>query len=158
MHWFGSNVLTVIVAAAICSILSSIIDKKGMIGEFLKLIFTVFMLLSVVSPFLDLRFDHVGSLVDDFSIRADQFVAQGSIDAAQSVRKLIIEKTEAYILDKAQLLGAQISVEVMVEDSILPTPCSVTIRGSISPYGKSQLQALLRDDLGISMEDQVWLT
>lgn len=74
--------------------------------------------------------------------------------ADEEIEKIIIEQTQAYILDKADDFGAGLEVEVFVKDLI---PCSVSISGPISPLAKSQLSRYISENLGIPSEEQNWI-
>ena len=69
--------------------------------------------------------------------------------------QIISEQTEAYILDKAADLHANLHVEVTVGEDNLPT--AVTLSGEASPYARRQIQAIIANDLGISKENQKWI-
>lgn len=77
--------------------------------------------------------------------------------ASEELRTIIKSRVEAYILDKAESYGAKLKVEVMLSEDQVPVPMSVRITGSISPYGKKMVTQLIREDLGIASEEQVWI-
>ena len=92
----------------------------------------------------------------DFSLRymddAEDAAAMGENLARDSMADIIKEETEAYILDKAADLHANLRVEVAVGEDNLPA--AVTISGEASPYARRQIQAMIANDLGISKENQ----
>ena len=69
------------------------------------------------------------------------------------MKRIIKQKTETYILDKANALGAEITVQVVLEDYI---PAGVTIMGDVSPFVKSNLSASITQELNIPPEEQIW--
>ncbi len=148
--------LGLICAALVCSIAGVFLGKKGTLGAAAKLVSGVFMILAVVTPWLHVTIRNPADFLSSVSTDAENLIAEGQTDANQALEKIIKSKTEAYILDKAKLFGAELTVEVRVDGSALPAPCGVTVSGSISPFGKQQLSAILRDDLGIALEDQIW--
>ena len=75
--------------------------------------------------------------------------------ARDSMADIIKEETEAYILDKAADLHANLRVEVAVGEDNLPA--AFTISGEASPYARRQIQAMIANDLGISKENQKWI-
>lgn len=95
----------------------------------------------------------------DFSLRymddAEDAAAMGENLARDSMADIIKEETEAYILDKAADLHANLRVEVAVGEDNLPA--AVTIFGEASPYARRQIQAMIANDLGISKENQKWI-
>ena len=95
----------------------------------------------------------------DFSLGymgdAEDAAAMGENLARDSMADIIKEETEAYILDKAADLHANLHVEVIVGEDNLPT--AVTLSGEASPYARRQIQAIIANDLGISKENQKWI-
>jgi hypothetical protein len=69
----------------------------------------------------------------------------------------IIQQTQAYILDKARSLDAELTVEVFLGDGTIPVPIGVRLEGNISPYARKLLSQMLQDDLGIPAEEQIWI-
>ena len=63
--------------------------------------------------------------------------------------EIIKQRTQAYILDKAQALNTVLEVEVTLSDDDIPVPLKVRLKGKISPYAKGRLQATIAEDLGI---------
>lgn len=141
-----------------CAIVTQILGKKGAIGSTVKLMTGIFLLVTMISPLLKLRIGDVTGYWDGIAADADQVTQSGAADARQTLEGIIKAKAEAYILDKAGVYGAELTVEVSVGGSEVPVPVAVMLRGNISPYGKKQLQTWIRDDLGIPLEAQTWTT
>lgn len=68
---------------------------------------------------------------------------------------VIAEKTEAYILDKAERLGLQCAIEVATAEdgNGIPLPDTVTVYGSYS----EALAACIEEEVGVPPEKQIWL-
>lgn len=74
------------------------------------------------------------------------------------MEQLITDNAEAYILDKAQALGAALTVSVTTSSSSgYPVPWSVRLSGSCSESQQEQLKKWLDEELGIPEERQEWL-
>lgn len=77
--------------------------------------------------------------------------------ANELLQELIITSVETYILDKAHALGGEVTAEVeTVVQNGCPIPWRVTIRGQVPEQAREQLVGLLRDELGIPEERQIW--
>lgn len=156
MEALGQYVLHLVVAAIFCAVVKALAGKKGTAAGAVQMLCGVFLLLTLVKPLVGIR---IGDFSTEFwRDQADAAVAAGTSTAEESLRQLIKDKTEAYILDKARLFGGELTVEVSLDSSDLPAPKSVEISGKISPYGKMRLQQVIRDDLGIPAEAQLWIT
>ena len=76
-------------------------------------------------------------------------------DRQTALSAVIAEKTEAYILDKADRLGLRCTVEVAVAagENGIPLPDTVTVRGGYS----AALAACIEEEVGVPPEKQIWL-
>ena len=88
--------------------------------------------------------------------QAQEAATAGEQQAKSALRESIKQRTEAYILDKAKTLAAQVAVEVTLSNEAIPVPIAVRISGNISPYARMQLQTILQEELGIPKEAQAW--
>ncbi|MBQ7817207.1 MAG: hypothetical protein IJ388_00220 [Oscillospiraceae bacterium] len=146
----------VIAAAILCAVVSQLAGKDSFPGSAVKLIAGIFMLLTLACPVLDLHITTPGALFADISLQADQITASAEDSTRESISGIIKERTQAYILDKANNYGVTLSVEVTLSDSDIPEPVSVQISGNVSPYTKKILSETIERDLGIATEAQVW--
>ena len=156
MSFLGGYIIRITVAALICAIALNLVDKKGIAGKNLKLICGIFMSVTMVSPFLQLNINSLPEFLEDIQIQADEISLAGENSSKEEMATIIKTRTQAYILDKAMSYGGQLTVEVRVDTTGIPTPCEVFLSGTISPYGKTQLQEMINRDLGIPMEAQIW--
>lgn len=156
MEVIGRYLLQLTAAAILCRILMSLAGAKGSMAAILRLMTGIFMTLTMVGPLLHIRIADMTDYFDRITVDADYITQAGVETAKESLRDIIKERAETYILDKAGTFGAELTVEVSVDGLEWPVPSKVSIRGSISPYGKKRLQALICEDLGIPLEEQVW--
>ena len=84
--------------------------------------------------------------VEDFSVETNNLLSD-----------LISQEAETYILDKAQVNGLDLTVEVetKVVDTY-PVPWSAVIRGSLTATEQVELSQIIAQDLGIPEERQEW--
>lgn len=157
MDGIREYLMRVTVAALCCGIISSFLGKKGSIGLVIKFLCGLFMAVVLISPLISVRLDSLEDIFDDISTQADVAAGAGEAAANHAYGDIIKEKVTAYILDKAESFGAVLTVEVTLDGSVPPVPCAVRIEGQISPYGKSVLSDAIAGDLGIRLEDQIWI-
>ena len=97
----------------------------------------------------------------DFSFlspeEAEAAAAMGESMAARSRGEIIKEETEAYILDKAAALKANLTVEVTVSGSGTPVPTAAIYRGEVPADVRQQLETIVQTELGIARENQTWI-
>ncbi len=147
--------LSVGVAAMLCGVASRFLGKKGS-AALTRVLLGVFLTVTVLLPLGKLDASLFDAWELDFSASAQTAVAQGSAEAQNRLAQLIKEQTQAYILHRAQQLGAAVTVTVEVSDEALPQPISVRIRGSLSAENAQKLRTIIAEELGIAKEDQQW--
>lgn len=138
-------------------ILQAITGKKGTHAALLQLIGGLFLTFTVIAPIADIDPDDILDIPWNFTEQGSAIATQGQIYSQNQLQQIIKERCEAYILDKALTLQAQLQVEVMLSQDDVPVPSSVRLQGSISPYAKMALQQWLEEDWAIPKEQQIWI-
>lgn len=156
MEALRQYILQIVAAGLLCGIVIHFVGEKGTAAALIRMITGVFMLLTLVSPLADIHLNDLSYYFDQVSLETDHAVGLGQSAALEELSAIIKTKTEAYILDKAETYGAKLTVKVELDGSSPPVPCGVQIGGSISPYGKKQLQTYISESLGIPLEAQTW--
>ena len=146
--------LSVTAAALICGIVSSLAGRNSSTSKLVKLLCGLFLASAVLKPLVDVRIDNIYDFADGVALNGDIAVSQGEKMASEEMKRIIKQKTETYILDKANALGLDIAVVVTLEDY---TPTTVTITGDVSPYAKADLCASIAQELDIPPEEQIWI-
>ena len=148
--------LSVTGAAIICGILNSLLGKSTGSGKLLRLISGIFLTMVAIRPITQLDIDALTDFRIGNTDEVSLAVEAGENLASDAMAEIIKTNCEAYILDKAQSLGLTLTVDVELTEGELPAPQLVYIHGNASPYAKSQLRAILKEQLGIAEEDQIW--
>lgn len=148
--------LGVTASSLFCGILTTILGKKGMCGNTVKFLCGIVMILAFISPLLNLQLSSLKGAFHDLSLESESVTAFGQETALKEYADIIKDRMAAYILDKAESLGAELTVEVTLSDELPLVPCRVKISGAISPYAKKVLSDSIAKDLGIDAEEQVW--
>lgn len=153
MELIKEYLLSITAAALICGTISSLTSKNAGISKLMQLLCGLFLAITVIRPIVEVQLDNIDSFTDLLVVDGEIAASTGKEMAAEEMKRIIKEKTEAYILDKAKSLGAEIEVEVTLEDFV---PTGAIITGSISPFARSSLITSISQDLGIPPEGQIW--
>lgn len=149
-------IISIVAVAVFSAILLRLVNGKSPSYKLIKLMCGILMILTVVSPWTRLSPETYMGYLDAVEADALYIREGGEFYMHEQLGRGIKEKTEAYILDKAALLGADIHVSVTCDSSEIPKPISVEIKGNISPYAKGRLQQVLQNDIGIPEDKQTW--
>ncbi len=152
----GKYILSIGAGALITGILNILTDPKTTSGTLTKMACGLFLMIIMIKPIVGLNLNDLEEFADRYTQTSAASVDYGEELAEEELRQRIRQQTEAYILDKAGLYGADLKISVTLADGGVPVPESVVIRGKVSPYAKSRLQQIIKDDLGIPEEYQKW--
>ena len=149
-------ILSISIAAIVCSVIKRLVGDKSTNGKLIKMITGVFMTITVLAPILSFKMADLQNYLHDFEISSDA-ITDDAILMAQSQRDdIIIQQTEAYILGEAEKMHADIQAKVFLSDSSPPYPIKIEIRGTISPSSKSKLSNIIVTSLNIAEENIEW--
>ena len=148
-------IISVSAAAVFCGVTKTLIPK-GSAQALISILCGTFLAYTFLLPFRDINLDslvgpvNVGTSFDSYEVQEGRAVRRDTI------AQIVINNTEALIMDKANEYGVTVYAEVMLSEDEIPIPISVSITGTISPYVKKQIQSYIRDELGIAEENQLW--
>lgn len=151
---FRNYLISVTAAAMIAGIVIALTKKNGSISSIIKLLSGLFVAITILHPIVDLPLNDLQLRLDHVSFDSKEAVAYGKKAADEEMMQIITERSCAYIQEKANSLGADLQIEVFLQDLI---PSSVQITGAVSPYAKLRLSQYIANELGISLEDQLWI-
>ena len=148
--------LSIVSVAVLSSVLLRLLGENKSSCKIVKMMSGILMVLTIVSPWANISIQEYIGYFDSVKRDSSTFAEEGEDLLYRQLRHSIKEKTEAYILDKATLLGADIHVSVTCDTSDVPIPISVELSGNASPYARSRLQQILQSDIGIPEDKQIW--
>lgn len=157
MQGISAYLLQVTVAAVICGVFKSLLGKKGGAAGLVRLLCSVFMTVTVLSPVTKLNVTDWFINFTEYGTLAQAVVENAELTAERELASSIKQRTEAYILDKANSFGLTVTVEVTVTTGAVPVPSGVRITGAVAPYAKARLSSWLQEEMGIPLEDQEWV-
>ena len=117
----------------------------------------VFLTITAIRPLLSFQISDISNVSWPYHTEAEKITTDALQEAEEARDTIIIDQLQAYIMDKAASLGAQIDVEILLTEENNSLPCGVILKGNISPYGKKRLAEILESDLGIKREAQQWM-
>ena len=148
-EWLTSVVVVSVLLAVVQTLIPEGTVRK--IGAFTG---GLILLVTLLQPLLGVDFEALELRLEQSRETVEQRQQELEQAGEREMAELIERQTAAYIWDKADALGLDLSAEVRVErgpDGI-PLPVSATLTGTYS----EALFAYLERELGIPRERQVW--
>lgn len=158
MEQMKGYLLSILAAATICGIVTKLTAGQTLTSGIIKLIAGLFLTVTIVSPFVKLQIGNLATYFEDLEARTEDIITDGEISVRNELKQIILQNTEAYILDKASSYGVTLQVRAEIGNLDTMIPNSVTLEGNVSPYIKQQIQKLIAEDLGIPEEKQIWIS
>lgn len=141
--------MRLICAAILCALIDALCGTGAGMRRLTAGIFLTLVAFSLPTEFALPELDP-----DRFFREAEQAVAQGEALARDARAECITEGCEAYVWSKAEDMGLEVSVEIVLDEAL--RPCAVTLSGAASPLQRQELCEALCAGLGMGEEDVVW--
>lgn len=154
MSQIGQYIISLVAAAIICSCMTAMLPKKGPAGGILRFLCGLFMTLTLFAPIVEYRLPDFDTFFSKYSYDAEESFADAQKVSEQIKTEYITERISSYILDKADSLGISVSVDISLNDTLLPE--MVIIKGAASPFAKSKLSDYVSENLGIPEDKLQW--
>ncbi len=154
MDGLKNYLIAVCSAAILCAILKQIAGNGRMSRGTVHLLSGLFVAICIISPWKDFSLQDLEVYNPLMTQQADAYVETGKQLTKNQIDAIITEKTEAYILEKANALHVQVEVRVELSEEGIPLRSVIT--GKLSQEDKYQLSAFLLEEIGIQREMQIW--
>lgn len=154
MEAWKEYILDILVVSISISIFLQILPDGGK-KELLHLLSGILLAVVILMPLSEIRLNDFLDLTQYQPESSDYLLARGTETADEAKRQYITERYEAYILDKAKALGAEILPIVQVDETFLPI--FAEIQGDLEPQVQKKLEQMLVLDMGITKENQRWI-
>lgn len=144
-----------VVLTALAGGLARQLAPQGKEQSMVRLVSGLLLALAILRPLAGSGWDGPEIPAGNFSLQSREQAELYRKNQQEALSAIIEEKTEAYILDKANRLGLDCTVRVTAAagESGIPLPTSVTVRGAYS----SALAKCMEEEVGIPAQNQIWL-
>ena len=156
MDWVKEYILNIVAVGMITAICITLVQKNTSAGMIIKMLGGIFLVITLISPLVKIRFDDLSSLWEQVSAEGNVLAKEGSNSTQEVLSTVIKEDLEAYILDKADELGLTLRITVQMDQHNAVMPQTVKLQGAASPYQKRLLSAFMEEELGITEAQQEW--
>ena len=156
MDWVKEYILNIVAVGMITAICITLVQKNTSAGMIIKMLGGIFLVITLISPLVKIRFDDLGVLWEQISAEGDLLAQEGNDSTQEALSTVIKEDLEAYILDKADELGLTLKITVQMDQHNTVMPQTVKLQGAVSPYQKRLLSAFMEEELGITEAQQEW--
>lgn len=153
MEFLRSYAAAVTVWAVLCAVLLSI-TPRGSHHTLLRFLWGLAFAIVLIRPLTDRKWKWDPRVLSDAVSYGKQQARLGTDLSRDALRQGISRRLEEYILEKADLLGARLSVTVILGEDNLPE--ALELHGSWDHETKEELSRLIEKDLGIAKENQLW--
>ena len=155
MSFLGEYIFRVTCCAIVCNIILSI-QSSSTAKNIVRFISGVMLTFAIISPFREISVADLDCMQHQYFRDGAEVADRGEDYLKNSCRKIITDELEAYILDKGEMLGCSIDVNIGLNEEGCPD--YVVLSGTVTPELRKKLENILTKDLGITEEDCRWNT
>lgn len=145
--------MTVVSGAVICSVLLNMVQCSSH-RQRIRLLCGLCLGILILGPLRKGDWHRIPDLTSVVFSNVQDPAAAGEEMARKAAAKIISERVQAYILDKAAMADTDLTVRVSVGEDLLPI--AAQLHGPITDEMREILSGILEEDLGISKENQRW--
>lgn len=156
MNTLQRGVFAIFAAAFIRSVLLQILQDRNL-REWIHLLGGIYITVVIVGGIRQLDYNKLMEQLDITYTGASEYALEGKNQARSAMEQIIKQNCEAYILDVAEQMDVTVTVDVFFSDEEVPVPEKIMVYGSVSPYAKTKLSAIITEDLGLDRGSQVWI-
>lgn len=153
MEALGRYILTLTAAAILCGIVTALV-REGLPRSAVRVVCGILLSVTALSPLRQLKLPDLSSISRDFRQEGEAAAAMGAELAREQRLEGISEALEAYILDKAASMDAELEAKVWLDGQ--GNPEKVVLAGCIPPAVRRELEEIITQELGIAKENQLW--
>ena len=150
-------ILSVLCVVIVCGLAQNLFSL-GTMHTLIKWIGGLAVMVTVLNPLVKGELIRWDIAFSDLNMSKELAIEEGLQIGEEALSTRICESTCAYILNEASDMGAEVEVEVELQESYPYQPEQVRIYGAVSPYIKQQLSIFLQRELGITEEHQIWVS
>ena len=131
-----------------------LLTPKGSVQKIASFTGGLILLLALLQPLVDAELTELIPDADRYRVDVDDRRSELAKEEEKHLEQRIAEQAAAYISDKAEAMGEEVSVRVKTAPSLegVPLPAEAEITGAYIP----ELAEYMEQDLGIPAERQVW--
>ena len=154
MFSWKQYMLSIVVCSVSCGILSRIVSDTAM-KKVMHLICGTILTVSLIAPLSEVDLAEFLQIPTESWNEAEFYISEGKKAGQEVQERCITEACEEYILNKAKVFGADMTVDIALDASMAPYFAEITGAGDAAV--QMQLQSILTMDLGIPKENQKWI-
>lgn len=154
MEHLRTYILSVVAAALLCALSIRLMGKNAAGFAVVRMVCGVIMAAVILQPFGKLRMPNLSAYFSDLEKQVRSVVSMGTDKSLNEISSRIQHQTQAYLQNKAQELGAELQIQVTLNERFVPE--AVILSGTISPGAKAILSEVITKDLGVGEEGQFW--
>lgn len=156
MEEVRAYILSVTAAAVFCALVTTLAGNGKAITKIMKLMTGIVMAVVVIRPLGEVTISGLDRFMEELELGASSAVMAGEASSRNAMASRIKNELESYILDKAETLSMNLSVQVVLSEDGTMRPEKVYVEGDASPAARNKMKTMMRDDLGIPEEAVVW--
>ena len=150
-------ILSVLCVVIVCG-LTQTLFAEGTMHALIKWIGGLAVTVTVLNPLVKGELFQWDTAFSDLRVNKEIAIEEGLRIGEEELSTRICESTCAYILKEASDMGANVEVEIELQEDYPYQPEQVRICGAVSPYVKRQLSIVLQQELGITEDHQIWVS
>lgn len=144
-----------VVATAMMLSFGQALVPKGSVQKLVSFAGGLLIIFAVLTPIVDIDYDAIARSMENFSVVEGAAPTFSSAQNRDWMEDIIKEECRAYILDKAEELGAEVNVEINLDEQTA-CPVEVVLVGKTTAEQRIHLSEYIYRTMDIPVQRQEW--
>ena len=146
-----------LIATALLTALATAVTPEGRVRRVVGFAGGLLLAITLLRPVGTVDFDAMARAISRIEMEYSENVTGVRAASTQVQAVIISQRTEAYILSKAEAMGLALQVQVETQmDGLYPYPWAVTLTGQATAQEKEVLERYIEENLAIPAQRQTW--
>lgn len=156
-EWMRQWIIGITCGAMLCAVLQVFLPKGGL-EKAGRLAGGLVLLIVTVQPLVGLDYDSLARSLTEYRLIESGYSEDLTEMSGSLLKEIIEERTEAYILDKAEAIGFECEASVTYDwdGEGVPYPSAVRIVSSADAEQERRLAQVIEADLGVPADRQIY--
>ena len=149
-------IISAISASVVCAILKGFLGKSAT-SKIVNALCSIFLMFTLLDPIKEMDLQDKPKIFQWDKHTVQEAIGKGEALTHNAMADIISSEIASYVEEKADALGAEVKIEVLLTDEEIPAPFGIELEGNVSPYVKTQLEAYISENFGLEGEDIRWI-
>jgi len=149
-------ITSIIAASVLCGVVSSFVKSDAQ-RQSIRLLCGICLIITVISPLRGVETIDFASIYREIRDNMKEYTEAGSELSRDEYRIAVKDQAERYVEEIGNSRNILLDAEIYLDEETF-LPVRITVYGMLSEEDKAEIGGKIQSELGIRLEDQMWIS